>query len=181
MVEEKDIESALILGCSEVITLVEHIAPQITSLKANLTSTLTLTIQAQVWPHNIPCSITFHISVVSKLFKQAKLNCSSPKVNIHDLPSTGPYKICAFISNLNPYCIWIHPNYVGNIDKGNYNSLLLFLAIFIFIFMLLAYILFRWLKNLLKRSKIHEQCFLPTPQDEQQHSRYVKLQATTKL
>ncbi|XP_014287648.1 leucine-rich repeats and immunoglobulin-like domains protein 2 [Halyomorpha halys] len=181
MVEEEDVESALILGCSEVITLVEHIAPQITSLKANITSSLTLTIQAQVWPHNTPCSITFHISVVSKFFKQTKRNCSSPIVIIPGLPTIGPYKICALLSDLAPYCIWIHSNHVGNVDKGNVNSLLLFLTILILVVMLLAYTLFHWLKNILKRSKIHEQCFLPTPQDQQQHSRYVKLQATTKV
>lgn len=181
MIEKSEIEASLILGCSEVITLTEHISPQILSLKANMTTSSILSIHAQVWPQNVPCSITFYITVMSRRFKQAKLNCSNPRINIKGLPTEGPFKICAVIYDLTPFCIWAHPNTSLEGEEGEKPVSSVMFVIFLTIFAVVILVLYRWLKFVFNRPKIHEQCFLPTPQNEQQHSRYVKLQATTKL
>lgn len=180
MVEKTESESALILGCSEILTLTKNVTPQILTLKANMTSSSILSINAQVWPQNFPCSITFYVSVKQKRFKQTKLNCSSPNLNLKGLPNEGPFKICAVISDVSPHCIWIYPQYTANESEEKSPSLIMFI-IFFLIFIVVVSIIYRWLKHVFSRPQLHEQCFLPASQSEQQHSRYVKLQATTKL
>lgn len=180
MIEKTELESTLILGCSEILALTENKTPQIVSLKANMTSLQILSVQAQVWPQNFPCDITFYVSVRSKRLKQSKLNCSSPNINMKGLHNEGPLKICAVISDLSPQCIWIYPK-LKESDQDEKSPILLILFIFFAVFSIVTLVLYRWLKHVFSRPKLHEQCFLPTAQNEQQHSSYMKLQATTKL
>lgn len=181
---------SLILGCSDVISLIPNVKihpindipislPKVISIQANLSSYGTLSIDVKVYPQK-NCELNVAILEQSALLSQRKMNCSNPKYSFIGLEK-GPYRVCANIvtEELNkPRCITVFKK-----ESRGFTSLdVAFVSIFLVLcFMVLALV---WgVRKVLQKPKIQtHQCFMPPECDDQvQHSRYVKLQATTKL
>ncbi|XP_039276641.1 TLR4 interactor with leucine rich repeats [Nilaparvata lugens] len=188
-------DSALVLGCSEVIPLVPtsksraqpipgrtHIA----NVDANLTALGTMAIAIQLWsdqtePH---CILTLSIFVEGNLVAQRHVNCSIPWAVVHGLPK-GPYQVCATLGDFPPTEPKTKCVTVRQASTEPHHTLLnrvLIVSLFILSGLLLIAV-YHTIRKILKRPKEirTHQCFLPVTQPEEQHSRYVKLQATTKL
>lgn len=186
-------ESALVLGCSEIIPLLPTAKGNslqgtksrsyMTSLDANLTELGTLMVSAQIWkdktdPH---CLLTITVFVSGTLVAQRHLNCSLPWAYIHGLPP-GPYQVCATLGDFPPTepktrCLTVSQPAI--INQNNTLNLVLTGLLFILTTILILAV-YHSVRKLMKRPKTH-QCFLPVAQTEDQHARYVKLQATTQL
>ena len=190
-------EMALVLGCSDIIPLVPTTQPQsqhelttnihIAALHANMTSPGTMLIVIQMWEQPIPdahCLLTVAVFASSSLVSQKHLNCSLPRTVIRDLPA-GPYRICATPGDFpstgpRARCITvqqpIHSQSLGGLNIAIATG-------FVALSSVLLLGLYLATRRLLRKPKLlpTHQCFLAGPQDEQQHSRYVKLHATTKL
>lgn len=187
-------DSALVLGCSEVIPLLPTAKSQaqpipgrthIANLDANLTALGTMAIAIHLWsdqtdPH---CIVTVSVFVEGTLVAQRHLNCSLPWAVVHGLPN-GPYQVCATLgfppTELKTRCVT-----VMQASDQTHNLLLnrvLTISLFVLSGLLLIAV-YHTIRRLLKRPKPlrTHQCFLPVAQPDEQHARYVKLQATTKL
>lgn len=192
-------EMALVLGCSDIIPLVPSAQPQsqplpaftltthIAALHANVSSPGTLLIVIQLWEQPLPkshCLLTVAVFASNSLASQQHLNCSHPRTVIRDLP-VGPYRVCATTGDFpstgpRARCITVQQP-VSSQALGGLN-----IAIatgFVALSSVLLLGLYLATRRLLQRPKLlpTHQCFLAGPQDEEQHSRYVKLHATTKL
>lgn len=190
-------ESALVLGCSEVIPLLpttkSRVQPlpgvptrtQIVSLDANLTEMGTMSITAQLWSDHLDphCLLTVTIFTSGTLVAQRHLNCSLPWALVHGLPQ-GPYQVCATLGDFPPTepktrCLTISQPHISSNTTLNFvlSTILFFLST------LLILVVYHAVRRIIKRPKTlrNHQCFLPVAQTEEQHARYVKLQATTKL
>lgn len=184
---------SLILGCSDVIPLVKNIKLQNTnysvtqskviSIQANLTDYGTLVIDVQVYPHN-RCELNIVILEQSVLLSQRKINCSEPRYSFIGLDE-GPYRVCANVIRSVPTADYTKPRCVTVFRKESKGFSHLDIAfITVFLVLCLVVIALVWgVRKILFKPKIQtHQCFLPPECDDQvQHSRYVKLQATTKL
>lgn len=186
-------ESALVLGCSEIIALLPTVKSNnvqgtksrsyMISLDANLTDLGTLMVSSQIWrdktdPH---CLLTVTVFVTGTLVAQRHLNCSLPWAVIHGLPQ-GPYQVCATIGDFPPTeprtrCLTVSRS---NIVHSNNTLNLVLTALLFLLSAILLLAVYHSVRKIVKRPKNH-QCFLPVAQAEDQHARYVKLQATTQL
>lgn len=184
---------SLILGCSDVLPLVRNTKlketnyslhfPKIISIQANLSSYGILTIDVQVYPPN-SCELNVVILEQSVLLSQRKINCTNPKYSFIGLDE-GPYRVCANVIKSGPSIDFIKPRCVTVFRKESKGFTHLDIA-FITMFLVLCFvvIILVWgVRKILFKPKIQtHQCFLPPECDDQvQHNRYVKLQATTKL
>lgn len=192
-------EMALVLGCSDIIPLVPTAQPQsqplpeftltthIAALHANVSSPGTLLIMVQLWEQPLPdahCLLTVAVFKSSSPIAQQHLNCSNPKTVIKDLP-VGPYRVCATTGDFpstgpRARCITVQQS-ISSQDLGGLNIAIATGFVTLSTILLLG--LFLATRRLFQRPKLlpTHQCFLAGPQDEEQHSRYVKLHATTKL
>lgn len=189
-------ELSLVLGCSEVIPLIPNVKmkpkkeskeamPRITGVQANLTTYGSLSLQVALYPSK-ECTLNVAILQQGTVLSQRRINCSEPRyvfVGMHE----GPYRVCANVvstgpvvpsSGQRPRCVTAMRREVRGLSGLDVALVAVFLVL---CFMLVAVV---WgVRRILLKPKIQtHQCFLPPDDtDEHQHSRYVKLQATTKL
>ncbi|CAH0550794.1 unnamed protein product [Brassicogethes aeneus] len=186
-------DESLILGCSEVIPLVRNAQVQpkndysmklskVLAIQANLSSYGSLNIDVNVFPQS-KCELNIAILEQSSLLSQRKINCTEPKYTFIGL-NHGPYRVCAnvirpglAIDLAKPKCITVFKKE----SKGFTGLDVAFVSIFLVLFFMVIALIWGVRKILLKPKVQTHQCFLPPEFEEQQHSRYVKLQATTKL
>jgi Leucine-rich repeat (LRR) protein len=192
-------EVQLVLGCSEVIPLVittQSVAQpprttsptSIKSVHANITSSGTMTVSVQLWHQRKPgttdqhCHVTVTVFMSGTLLAPYHLNCTQPWIAVPGLPQ-GPYHVCATLGNFpatepRVQCVTVK-------SKSKFGGLNVTLTVcFVLLSSLLLLGLYIVTKKMMKKPKIlsTHQCFLAPPEhDDQQHTRYVKLQATTKL
>lgn len=186
-------ESAWVLGCSEIIPLLPTLKnnplpgpktrSHITSVDANLTDLGTLMVSAQIWkdkgdPH---CLLTITVFVRGTLVAQRHINCTQTWAIIHGLPQ-GPYQVCATLGDFPPTepktkCLIVSQPATVHVTT-TLNIVLIVLLFVLSTILILA--IYHAVRKVLKKPKTH-QCFLPVAQTEDQHARYVKLQATTQL
>ncbi|GLH00738.1 Toll-like receptor 6 [Gryllus bimaculatus] len=198
LLESGEIESdevSLDWGCSDMIRL--ELTPrqhsihnsnntsQIVAISYNTTQTGTLSVSVQLWSQfssRVYCMFTLTVYASDIPIAVERLNCSHPKVTFHELPK-GPYRVCATMGDVpltgsQEHCVWVQ----GDTNSNTLGGLTIALAATFaaFISLLGLYIAS---KRLFKQPKLlpTHQCFLAAPIDVQQHSRYVKLQATTRL
>ncbi|KAK7872707.1 hypothetical protein R5R35_002694 [Gryllus longicercus] len=197
LLESGEIESdevSLDWGCSDMIRL--ELTPrhsihnsnntsQIVAISYNTTQTGTLSVSVQLWSQfssRVYCMFTLTVYASDIPIAVERLNCSYPKVTFHELPK-GPYRVCATMGDVpltgsQEHCVWVQ----GDTNSNTLGGLTIALAATFaaFISLLGLYIAS---KRLFKQPKLlpTHQCFLAAPIDVQQHSRYVKLQATTRL
>nr|CAD7261618.1 unnamed protein product [Timema shepardi] len=196
-------EMVLGLGCSDVIPLVLTTSQfearsepvfrpglssiSIASLHANVTSAGTMLVGVQIWnqvPSQPKCLLTAAVFAAGALVVQRHFNCSAPHVAIPGL-SAGPYRVCVSIGNFpstGPHsrCITAHQ---AHSPRGMSGLDVVLPACFAVLTSLLLLGLYLAIRHFSRQPKILQthQCFLAGPPEEQQHSRYVKLHATTKL
>lgn len=181
---------SLILGCSDIIPLIQNtkfqtqrnFAPKVLAIQANLTNYGTLSMNVKIYPQ-VKCDLNIAILEQSALLSQRKINCSDPKYVFVGLDE-GPYRVCAnvikqgHLTDLSkPRCVTVYRKEL----RGFTTLDVVFVSVFfVLCFMVIALI---WgVRRVLLKPKIQtHQCFMPPEGEEQQHSRYVKLQATTKL
>lgn len=103
-------------------------------------------------------------------------------VGLHD----GPYRVCANVvgpgppiqQNQRPRCVTAMRREVRGLSGLD----VIFVGVFLVLCFMLVVVVWGVRKMLFKPKIQTHQCFLPPEDTEQvQHSRYVKLQATTKL
>nr|CAD7428219.1 unnamed protein product [Timema monikensis] len=196
-------EMVLGLGCSDVIPLVLTTSQfearsepvfrpglssiSIASLHANVTSAGTMLVGVQIWnqvPSQPKCLLTAAVFAAGALVVQRHFNCSAPHVAIPGL-SAGPYRVCVSIGNFpstGPHsrCITAHQAHAPRGMSGLDVVLPACFAVLTSLLLLGLYLAIRHFSRQPKILQTH-QCFLAGPPEEQQHSRYVKLHATTKL
>uniref|UniRef100_A0A8D8ZE25 Protein slit n=1 Tax=Cacopsylla melanoneura TaxID=428564 RepID=A0A8D8ZE25_9HEMI len=93
-------QSALVLGCSEILALVPTMSSQplsyVTSLRANVTSLGTVQVYVQLWTNYDPhCLLTITLYVEGDVMAQRNTNCSKPWVSLKQLPWSEKYQVCA--------------------------------------------------------------------------------------
>lgn len=188
-------ELSLVLGCSDVIPLVQNVKinnnsdytpkyPKVLAIQANLTNHGNLAIEVNIFKPITPCEINVAILDQGALLSQKHLNCSFPHYTFVGMQE-GPYRVCANIikpgplldSGQKPRCITVFKRETHGFSGLDVAFVSIFLALS---FMVIALI---WgVRKVLLKPKIQtHQCFMPPEMEEQQHNRYVKLQATTKL
>lgn len=191
-------DSALMLGCSDIIPLVEnaqvqlmHTAnyslklPKVIAIQANFSGFDTLSIDVNVFPPNSKCALNVAILEQGTLLSQRQLNCSDPKYVFIGL-NAGPYKVCANIvranlsmdSGLKPRCIGV----IRSETRGFSVLDVVFVSIFLVLCVMVIVLIWGVRKILLKPKAGTHQCFMHQDEVHQrQHNRYMKLQATTNL
>ncbi|XP_071053500.1 leucine-rich repeats and immunoglobulin-like domains protein 1 [Onthophagus taurus] len=186
----------------------QHISPKVIGIDANFTSIGNLAINVNIQPikNQKQCELNiviFELDDFNVLF-QHKINCSSPKYTFSGLQDNS-YKICVniiynsspslFIERLNQQnkqkqsCVTVFKEEIKNrkistLDVAFVTSFLVLTFTVLVIIWAVRKILLRPKLHHHHHHQTHHQCFLPPPDlDEQQrqHNRYVKLQATTKL
>ncbi|ERL83536.1 slit homolog 1 protein-like [Dendroctonus ponderosae] len=191
---EKSDDVSLILGCSDMIPLVQNtVIPQnsftglmskVDSVQANLSTSGSISIQVGVYPDSTKCELNVALLDQNTLLSQRKLSCEDPRYTFVDL-SQGPYRVCANVIqpgpaiNLpKPKCVTVYKK-----DFHRFTGLdIAFVAIFSVLCIMVIALIWGVRRMLLKPKLQTHQCFLPPDYDENvQHNRYVKLQATTKL
>ncbi|KAG5881024.1 hypothetical protein JTB14_018046 [Gonioctena quinquepunctata] len=185
---------SLILGCSDVLPLIPNIKvqhttnysvklPKVISIEANLSSYGVLSININVYPQT-NCELNVAILQQTALLSQRQLTCDNPKYNFIGLDG-GPYRVCANVMKSGPTvdfnksrCVTVFKREV----KGFTQLDVAFVSIFLVLCFMVIVSVWGVRKVLLKPKLETHQCFLPPECDDQvQHNRYVKLQATTKL
>ncbi|KAJ8942195.1 hypothetical protein NQ314_010135 [Rhamnusium bicolor] len=185
---------SLILGCSDVIPLIQNAKiqqktdysmklPRVISIQANLSSYGSLSIDINVYPQS-KCELNLAILEQNALLSQRKMNCTEPKYTFIGL-TQGPYRVCANVVRPGPSLDFTKPRCVTVFKKEAKGFTTLDVA-FVSIFLVLCFMVIAliWgVRRILLKPKIQtHQCFLPPDCEGQvQHSRYVKLHATTKL
>lgn len=188
-------ELSLILGCSEIIPLIKNVNvlernnfsqkhPKVIAIQANLTSYGHLAIDVNIYPKN-SCELNVAILEQGALLSQKKINCTEPKYTFVGLQE-GPYRVCANIlqpgpaleGGQKPRCITVFKH-----EQKGFSSLdVAFVSIFLVLCFMVIGLIWGVRKILLKPKIQTHQCFTPPDvENPQQHNRYVKLQATTKL
>lgn len=195
--QEND-DSSLMLGCSDIIPLVQnaqlqpHTAdyplklPKVIAIQANLSAYGSLSIDVNVYPTTSKCKLNVAIMEQGALLSQRQLNCTDPKYVFIGL-NDGPYKVCADVVRVDsttdnmqkPRCIGVLRSETRGFSVLDVAFVSIFLALCVMVIALI------WgVRKILLKPKIEtHQCFMPPEDDhqQQQHNRYVKLQATTKL
>lgn len=189
-------DSSLMLGCSDIIPLVRnaqlqpHTAdyslklPKVIAIQANLSAYGSLSIDVNVYPATSKCELNVAILEQGALLSQRQLNCTDPKYVFIGL-NDGPYKVCANVvsstsdNTQKPRCIGVLRSEARGFSALDVAFVSIFLALCVMVIALI------WgVRKILLKPKIEtHQCFMPPEDDhqQQQHNRYVKLQATTKL
>ncbi|KAJ8925431.1 hypothetical protein NQ315_009264 [Exocentrus adspersus] len=183
---------SLILGCSDVIPLVQNAKiqtnytmklPKVISVQANLSSYGTLSIDVSVYPPS-KCQLNLAVLEQNALLSQRKMNCTEPKYTFIGL-TEGPYRVCANVIRPGPAVDFNKPRCITVFKKETKGFTTLdvaFVSIFLILCFMVIALIYGVRKVLLKPKIQTHQCFLPPECDDQvQHNRYVKLQATTKL
>ncbi|KAF7281424.1 leucine-rich tendon-specific protein [Rhynchophorus ferrugineus] len=191
---EKSDDVSLILGCSDMIPLIKNPIihqdnyispiPKILSIQANLSSYGSLSIEVILYPHAAVCDINIAILDQSTLLTQRKVFCAKPIYTFVGL-NEGPYKVCVNLDPPDPIVDMTKPRCV-TVFKKEYHHFtgldIAFVTIFLVLCLMVIALIWGVRKILLKPKLQTHQCFLPPECDENvQHNRYVKLQATTKL
>ncbi|XP_067002029.2 leucine-rich repeat-containing protein 15 [Anabrus simplex] len=184
-------------GCSDIIPLMPTSHPQtqpqplptgvhIADLHVNITAPGTIAIAVQVRDQLLMhshCILTVTVYASDSLTAKEHLNCSHPKTTLRGLPKS-PYRVCATIGDIpmtspRARCTTVEKFTNSNVLGGLSIAIAVaFVALSSFVVGLC--IVSRRIFRRPKQLPTH-QCFLAGPQDEHQHSRYVKLQATTRL
>ncbi|KAL1497523.1 hypothetical protein ABEB36_008467 [Hypothenemus hampei] len=181
---EKSDDLSLILGCSDMIPLVQNfgtiLVPRAVSIEANLSSSGSLSLNVAVYPDKKDCDLNVAILDQNTLLSQRKLSCENPRYTFVDL-NEGPYRICANViqvESTKPKCITVFKREFHRFTGMD----IAFVTIFCILCVMVIFLIWGVRKLLLKPKVQTHQCFLPTEcEDNVQHNRYVKLQATTKL
>ncbi|XP_054277329.1 carboxypeptidase N subunit 2-like isoform X2 [Macrosteles quadrilineatus] len=175
-------ESALVLGCSEIIPLLPTVKTNpvaktksyITSLEANLTDMGSLMVSTHIWKDksDAHCLLTITVFVSGTLVAQRHLNCSLPWAVIHGLPQ-GPYQVCATLGDFPPTepktrCLTVSQPATAH---ANTTLNLVLTGLLFLLSMVLILAVYHSVRKILKRPKNH-QCFLPVAQTEDQHARW---------
>lgn len=196
-------ELSLVLGCSDVIPLIQNKNhgssttptptpvvskyPKVLAIQANLTNHGSLAIEVNVFKPNSACEINVAILEQGAVLSQKHLNCSLPHYTFVGMQE-GPYRVCANIvkpqlqlldntSTQKPRCITVFKR-----EQHGFSGLdVAFVSIFLALSFMVIALIWGVRKVLLKPKIQTHQCFMPPEMEEQQHNRYVKLQATTKL
>lgn len=190
--QEND-DASLMLGCSDIIPLVQNAQvqprtaelpmklPKVIAIHANLSTYGSLSIDVSVYPSSSNCDLNVAILDQGALLSQRQLNCTSPQyvfVGLND----GPYKVCANVvgdGGQKPRCIGVLRSEVRGFSALD----VAFVSVFLVLCVMVIGLIWGVRKILLKPKVETHQCFMPPEEDhqQQQHNRYVKLQATTKL
>lgn len=196
---QDDDDSSLMLGCSDIIPLVQNAQvqpvhttnyslklPKVIAIQANLSTDGSLSIDVNLYPSTSKCELNVAILEQGALLSQRQLNCSDPKYIFIGL-NDGPYKVCASIIRPNltvdngqkPRCIGV----LRSETRGFSVIDVAFVSIFLVLCVMVIGLILGVRKILLKPKTETHQCFMPPEDDQQQrqHNRYVKLQATTNL
>lgn len=190
-------ELVLDWGCSDIIPLVPTSQPQaqplpppglsnVVDIFVNVTAPGTITIWVQLGDQKITeshCVVTVSVYAADSLTAKENLNCSHPRIALQGLPK-GPYRVCATIgdyplSSPRARCTTVQKFTADSKTLGGL-SIAIAAAFVALSSVVGVYVATRKLFRRPKQLPTH-QCFLAGPQEEQQHSRYVKLQATTRL
>lgn len=184
---------SVVLGCSDVLPLVQNVrvlprtdfslkSPRVISIQANLSSYGNLAISVNVVPM-ATCEVNLAVLEQGSLLSQKRVNCSDPKYTYVGL-QRGPYRVCANVvpeSGNKPRCVTVYkgePHGGGGITGLD----VAFVTVFLILCIMVVALIWGVRKVLLRPKLTTHQCFMPPEfEDEQQHNRYVKLQATTKL
>lgn len=183
-------DSSLIVGCSDIIPLIQNIkikeqndlpkTPKVIAVQANLTDYGSLSIEANIYPSSDRCQLNVAILDQGALLSQRQLNCSQPNYVFVGLTG-GPYKVCANVLHLaqqqKPRCIAVFRSQ----SRGFTGLDVAFISIFLLLSFSVIGLIWGVRKVLLRPKMQTHQCFAPPEGEQQQHNRYVKLQATTKL
>ncbi|KAK5649124.1 hypothetical protein RI129_004016 [Pyrocoelia pectoralis] len=181
---------SLVLGCSDVMPLKVHLEanstqstvtnlPNVTAIFASIKQD-GLKVAVVVKP-KYSCELDVAVFRNSGLLAQKRLSCNSP-VYVFEGFCDNSYKVCANIvqsSVTKPICIKVIESAVPKVfDISMIGLILILLSLTTGIsFVTIVWVLF---KNSRAKTSTH-QCFLPPEGEEQQHNKYIKLQATTKL
>lgn len=188
-------ELSLVLGCSDVMPLVQNVKlpsksvadinAKVIAVKADLSQLGTLAIDVSIYPKTTQCDINIALLEQSALLSQKRVNCSQPTYTFIGLDAGGPFRVCANIissANLKPRCVTVFRKE----HRGLSGLDIAFVTIFLALSVMIVGLIWGVRRVLLrpKQADMTHQCFMaPTDSDcqDQQHTRYVKLQATTKL
>lgn len=183
---------SVMVGCSDVIPLVQNAKiqtnftmklPKVISIQANLSSYGSLSIDVNVYPQS-KCQLNLAVLEQNALLSQRKMNCTEPKYTFIGL-TQGPYRVCANVVRPGPAVDFNKPRCITVFKKETkgFTTLdVVFVSIFLVLCFMVIALIYGVRKILLKPKIQTHQCFLPPECDDQvQHNRYVKLQATTKL
>lgn len=115
---DKSDESAMVLGCSEIIALVPTAShqvvpntraaaepPEIRNITTSFVSASSLFVAVHLSPVHADvgkCTITLSAYSVAKPITQHRLNCTAPWTTVTDLPAERSYQICASIGSKFP-------------------------------------------------------------------------------
>lgn len=167
-------------------TVSDHVpkVAKVLAIEANLSTYGSLSIKASIYPQ-IKCELNLALLEQDELLSQRKINCTDPKYTFVGLDQQGPYRVCANVVRVGPAldapkkrCITVFRK-----EARGFTTLdVAFVSIFLVLCILVIAMIWGVRKILLRPKLQTHQCFLPPElDDQQQHSRYVKLQATTKL
>ncbi|KAK4884114.1 hypothetical protein RN001_000385 [Aquatica leii] len=181
---------SLVLGCSDVMPL--NIDATAETKTNNLNVPNVTAIFASIKPNGLKvavvinpqfnCELDVAVFKNSGLLAQKRLDCNSP-VYIFEGFCDNSYKVCANIVQsdlVKPVCIKVIESAVPKVfDISMIGLILILLSLTTGIsFVTIVWVLF---KNSRAKTSTH-QCFMPPEGEEhQQHNKYIKLQATTKL
>nr|XP_018901320.1 PREDICTED: leucine-rich repeat-containing protein let-4-like [Bemisia tabaci] len=174
---------ALVLGCSDIISLVittQHIntQPFINTLETNLTSSGAISVAVELSSTTSEaCSVGVVVSARGVAVSRRNLTCSAPWATFRGLPR-GPYEVCATLRQGSAP----HVRCVTVLDRAQATLSVVYSLSFFVFSMILLLVVYHLMRRLFQRAKpAQHQCFLPLPQPEIDHSRYIKLHATTVL
>lgn len=183
---------SLIVGCSDIVNLHQRMdlspvrnitQPEISDINVDFTTVGNIIVNVKVLGSK-QCVLNIRLFEKGGLLKQTWVNCSESHFIFNGLVSEGPYEICVGLSDRDnvqcvPAQLWPSPTTSVSMNQMT-NVLLVVICVALSAILLLL----MWcLKRLLMKPKVQQthQYFLPPPIEDEQHSRYVKLQATTKL
>ncbi|KAG8232053.1 hypothetical protein J437_LFUL012004 [Ladona fulva] len=190
-------EVSLVLGCSEVIPLVPTTEPVLSppaaipppdpdrlidTFDANATTSGSVSVFARVSPDGEKgnCELTVAVFVEGIMVAQRRLECPAGRASFAGLPA-GPYRVCAGLgTDVTPRgrCVTVRAA-PGTGDNAVENlALAIGLIVLTGVLLTLLYVITR---HLIHRPKCQGQYFMSGTREDQQHPRYVKLQATTKV
>ncbi|CAH1163355.1 unnamed protein product [Phaedon cochleariae] len=187
-------EVSLILGCSDVLPLIQNVKiqqttnysvklPNVISIRANLSSYGVLSINVHIYPR-AECQLNLAILQQSDLISQRTIDCETPSYSFIGLDE-GPYRVCANVIESGPSlnlnksrCVTVFKKEI----RGFTHLDIAFVSIFL-VLCLMVIVLIWGVRRIILKPKIetHQYFLHPECEDHVQHNRYVKLQATTKL
>ncbi|XP_063216385.1 protein slit-like [Bacillus rossius redtenbacheri] len=177
-------EVSLGLGCSDMLLLAAPPGPRIAALHANVTGpgSVQLRVQLRGGAASPGCALTATVEAGSREVARASLNCSAPGALLRGLPP-APYRVCAWLEGLPGRSCAVAVPAAAPPARGPGPGVLLPACLAAGVALLLALLAWLGARRLRARPVLAHthQCFLAGPPGQQQHSRYVKLHATTVL